>query len=339
MGVSGSDTAMVDGGERLIGTELAAGVPPLVLIGRSPAVTRLRADIEAARDAACVLIDAEPGLDVDDIARDLHAHRSCGPFVAIDCTAATPSVVEAELFGTPARAKDDLASADPASALARANGGTLYLAGLTDLSAAAQARLARLVRDREVVIGGTAAPLDVAVIGSITAEPPDADAAGLRRDLSRHFERARLAVPPLRGRSEDIPLLVDQLLAAIYRERNASPPSVTHPAMTLLAAMPWKGNLVELRHAVSRLASTAGGGVIQLEDVLTHVRFDGSVALPAPAGTLRSARQQFERDYIALVIRQHRGDVSAAARALGIQRTNLYRKARQLGMAVSRSGR
>jgi DNA-binding NtrC family response regulator len=338
MGVTDSAAVIEDGRADTAGTERSVCQLLLVLIGKSPAVTRLRAELEAASSAACVLIETEPGLDVEDIARHLHAYRCRGPFVALDCAAATPSAVEGDLFGIPARVKDDLASADPASALVRANGGTLYLAGLTDLSAAAQARLARIIRDREVVIGGTPAPLDVVIVGSIGAEPPDANAAGLRRDLSRHFERARIVVPPLRRRSEDIPLLVDRLLAAIARERNAPPQPVTHPAMTLLTAMPWTGNLTELRQAVSRLASS-GGGVIQLEDVLTHVRFDGSVVLPAPAGTLRSARQQFERDYIGLVIRQNRGDFGAAARALGIQRTNLYRKARQLGMAVIRSAR
>jgi two-component system nitrogen regulation response regulator NtrX len=326
------------------GAVLDAIALPLALVGRSPAVARLRAEIEAARDAGCVLIEAEPGLDAEDIARDVHARRSSGPFMAVDCAGAEPPVVEASLFGARVRTDHDLECVDAGSAIARADGGTLYLANLTDLSAAAQARLARVVRDREVVIGGTAAPgtvapLDLAVVGSIAGSDADSDAARLRRDLGRHFDRARIAVPPLRQRTEDIPLLVDQLLAAMCRAEGVPPPPVTHPAMTLLAAMPWKGNLVELRRAVSRLGANAAGGVIQLEDVLTHVRFDVSATAPAPAGTLRDARQQFEREYIALVIRHHRGHIGDAARALGIQRTNLYRKARQLGIAVARSGR
>jgi two-component system nitrogen regulation response regulator NtrX len=264
--------------------------------------------------------------------------------VAADCAAADPSVVETAVFGARRPAEHDLECIDAASAIARADGGTLFLANLTDLSAAAQARLARLVRDREVIIGSTPVPLDLAVVASIADGSEDgADAVRLRRDLGRHFDRARIVVPPLRQRTEDIPLLVDQLLAAMCRADGVSPPPVTHPAMTLLTAMPWKGNMVELRRAVARLASNAAGGVIQLEDVLTHVRFDGPATPPAPAGTLRDARQQFEREYIALVIRHHRGHIGDAARALGIQRTNLYRKARQLGIAVHagqlRSGR
>ncbi|MGH9349718.1 MAG: helix-turn-helix domain-containing protein [Vicinamibacterales bacterium] len=95
-------------------------------------------------------------------------------------------------------------------------------------------------------------------------------------------------------------------------------------------------NLVELRQAIARIVGDMGGDLIQLEDVLAHVRFEGALAPHAPAGTLRSARRQFEREYITLVLRHHRGRVGDAARALGIQRTNLYRKARQLGITVAR---
>jgi two-component system nitrogen regulation response regulator NtrX len=314
----------------------AADRPPLVLAGRSPAVTRLRADIQAAAGHRCVLIEAEAGLEVGAIARDVHTRRSHGPFVTIECAAAEPGCVERELFGETRRDPDhDLEPILATSAVARARGGTLYLADVSELSAAAQSRLARIARDEEVSVAGTPVRLDLTLIASSQAEPDAADGR-LHRELQRHFAPARIAVPPLRRRSEDIPLLVEQLIAALHAGERVSPPPVTHPAMTLLSALPWPGNLVELRHSVGRLASHAGGGVIQLEDVLTHVRFDGSLAPPTPAGTLRAARQQFERDYIAQVIRHHRGHVGEAARALGIQRTNLYRKARQLGMTVSR---
>jgi DNA-binding NtrC family response regulator len=314
---------------------------PLVLAGRSAAVAGLRAEIDAAGEAACLLLEGEPGLDVADIAREIHLRRG-GPFIVVDCSAAAPAQVERELFGERRRPEpdEDLDTIDADSAMARARGGTLYLADVADLSAAAQSRLARLVRDREAVIGGITAAVDIRLVGSIVAEPDgDAEGSRLRRDLQKHFSRRRIAVPALRRRADDIPLLVEQVLEALSRHDRPAPPPVTHPAMTLLAAMPWKGNLVELRHAVARLAAGAAGGVIQLEDVLAHVRFDGSLAPPGPAGTLRAARQQFERDYIALVIRHHRGHMADAARALGIQRTNLYRKARQLGVPVARNGR
>lgn len=128
--------------------------------------------------------------------------------------------------------------------------------------------------------------------------------------------------------------MLDALVSQLCDEGGVARKTLTQPAVTLLAAMPWRGNLVELRHAVARIFRGVEHHEIQLEDVLAHVRFDDALSPRAPAGTLRSARQQFERDYVALVLRHHRGRVGDAARALGIQRTNLYRKARQLGIRL-----
>jgi two-component system nitrogen regulation response regulator NtrX len=131
-------------------------------------------------------------------------------------------------------------------------------------------------------------------------------------------------------------MLVEHLVASLCDEARTPRKTMTQAAVTLLAAMPWRGNLFELRHAMSRVVATVPQATIQLEDILAHVRFDGALAPLAPSGTLRAARQQFERNYIALVLQHHRWRVGDAARALGIQRTNLYRKARQLGISVAR---
>ena len=304
--------------------------PPLVLAGSSSAVSRLRADLDASRAATCVLIEAETGLDVADIARDLRRGAG-GPFVTVACGAAMPQAIERELFGDRHAGDSDLEVVTADSAVARARGGTLYLDEICDLSAPAQSRLARILRDGEALIGETVAPLALTLVASVL---PDHAGAGLRRDLQKHLDRQRVIVPPLRQRAGDLPLLVEQVIAAAAQRSGMPPLAVTHPAMTVLGALPWPGNLAELRQALSRLAAVAAGGVIQLEDVLTHVRFDGSLVPRAPVSTLRAARQQFERDYIALVIAHHQGHIGAAAQALGMQRTNLYRKARQLGLAV-----
>jgi two-component system nitrogen regulation response regulator NtrX len=316
-------------GEAMLGLTSAAA-PPLVLAGSSPAVAGLRAALDASRAASCVLIEAEAGLDVADIARDLRRGAS-GPFITVACGAAAPPVIERELFGDRRAGDSDLERVTADSAVARARGGTLYLDEINDLSAPAQSRLARILRDGEAVIDDAVASLALALVASVI---PDQTGAGLRRDLQKHLERQRVVVPPLRQRAGDLPLLVEQVIAAAARRSGMPALAVTHPAMTVLGAMAWPGNLAELRQALSRLAAVAAGGVIQLEDVLTHVRFDGSLAPRAPVGTLRDARQQFERDYIALMIAHHQGRIGAAAQALGLQRTNLYRKARQLGLAV-----
>lgn len=326
--------------ETIAAEESRSIVEPLVLRGRSAAAERLRDDIRLSADSSFVLVEAEAGLDAAEVARELHARSGrTGTFIAVECAAAESSLIEAELFGPPSRrTTNDVESIGARSALALARGGTLYLGDVSELSASAQARLARVTRDGEVRLGADG--LCGLNIGFVAATSTDLDAEAeqgrLRRDLLRHFTRTRVAIPPLRRRADDIPLLVEPLVCALCDEAGVPRKSFTQAAMTLLAAMPWRGNLVELRHAVSRLLGDPLQPVIQLEDVLAHVRFDGALAPHTPSGTLRTARQQFERDYIVLVLRSHRWRVGDAARALGIQRTNLYRKARQLGISVAR---
>lgn len=326
---------------RLADAALESGAlpAPLVLAGTSAAARRLSADIRAAARASCVLLESEAGLDTAEIAREIHLQSGRpGTFLAVDCAAAEPGVIEREMFGDqPRRTPGDLESIGPRSALAAARGGTLYLGDFSELSAAAQGRLARVVRDDEVRIAGERCRLDVCLVVTTASDLASEVAEGrVRHDLARHLSRTRVGVPALRRRPEDIPQMLEMLIAARCAEAGMAARSLTQAATTLLAAMPWRGNLVELRHAVTRLVSSAAGEHIQLEDVLAHVRFDGALSHPPGTGTLRSARQQFERDYIALVLQHHRGRVGDAARALGIQRTNLYRKARQLGISVAR---
>lgn len=314
--------------------------PTPMLLGSSALARRLDADVRAAATARCVLLEGEPGLDPADLARTIHGLSGReGSFVVLGD--AEPSDVERELFGESLRRPGgDVETIGVHSTLNRARGGTLFLGDLSDLSSSVQARLARVARDGEARVGGTGVcRLDLALVGTIGTDG-DADAGDgrLRRDLLRHFARARVSIPPLRRRAEDLPAMIDALLVQASTDGSAAPKSLAQAARTLLAAMPWPGNIAELRHAVSRIAHAAESSTIQLEDVLAHVRFDGTLAPHAPAGTLRAARQQFERDYVALVLRHHRGRVGDAARSLGMQRTNLYRKARQLGISVARQG-
>jgi len=317
-----------------------ASVAPLVLLGSSAAARRLDEELRVAAGAGCVLVEGEAGLDLVEIARALHVlSRRAGSCVVLDCGTMEPAQVERELFGDlPRRAAGDVESIGPGSALAHAQGGTLYLGDLAELSASAQLRLARVARDGEVYIGGgEAQPLDATLVAAMAADLDAEMSEGrLRRDLLRYFTRTRVVVPALRQRAEDIPLIVDALVTQLCAHAGVERKTLTQAAITLLSALPWRGNVVELRHALARIVADAAGGHIQLEDVLAHVRFDRAVAPHAPNGTLRSARQQFEREYIAIVLRHHRGRVGDAARALGIQRTNLYRKARQLGISVAR---
>ena len=153
-------------------------------------------------------------------------------------------------------------------------------------------------------------------------------------DLFRRLSVVRIDMPPLRNRREDIPALANYFLREICAGLRLPPKTLSRSALSLLSALPWRGNAAELRRLLdSVVTGMQGGRGIALEDVLAHVKLDGAAGLFSGGGTLKQARSRFEKEYIAAVLEQHRGRISEAARTLGIQRTNLYRKMRSLKVA------
>ena len=302
----------------------------------------------AATMRAGVLVRGEDGTGRQLVARSIHAAQapSGGAFVAVDCAAFDADELDAELFGRAARQNGDapargLERVSRAGRLYEALGGTLYLQNVAEAPTRVQARLARLLRDREAVVvdaAATAVGFDVRPMASVDPAFDNAVADGrVREDLFRRLSVLRVDMPPLRSRREDIPALANYFVREICATLRVPPKTLSRPALSLLNALPWRGNAVELRglleHVVTGLAVGKGIG---LDDVLTHVRLDGGGAVFASGGTLRQARARFEREYIASVLEQHHGRISEAAKALGIQRTNLYRKLRSLRVPVGR---
>jgi DNA-binding NtrC family response regulator len=199
-----------------------------------------------------------------------------------------------------------------------------------------QARLVRVLRDREVFVDDAPEPvsLDVRPIASADGSFDLAVEEGrLRRDLHERLGLIRIDVPPLRERREDIPMLASHTLKELCRANGRPVKTLTRPALTLLSALPWRGNLPELRLFLERLILLVPNGLIRLEDVLAHTQLEGStISATGLDATLRQARARFERDYIAAVLQHHRGRIADAARVLGVQRTNLYRKLRKLNL-------
>jgi DNA-binding NtrC family response regulator len=300
------------------------------LIGSSRLVRDCAAEVDrAAGDDRNVLITAERGFDVERIARGVHARsgRASGPFVVAASEGAFADL-ERGLFGTAQRgpgAASGPESLSSTSALYRANGGVLFVPNIGELPVALQRRLARVLRDAEVRVSRRAEPitLDVRVLGS-TETGPD---SGLRDDLARRLPVV-IEVPALRQRREDVPAIAEAMLASQGLEHKFTP-----AALIVLAALPWRRNTAELAGLIERLAKANGDTLIRQEEVLAEVQLDRA---PVRAGNLREARRQFERDYIASVLRDHEWQMPEAARALGIERANLYRKARQLGIPLRR---
>jgi DNA-binding NtrC family response regulator len=268
------------------------------------------------------MVVAEPGLDVPAVARAVHdgSSRRLGPFVVIDCALPDAASLEREIFG------------------AAAFGGTLTLANLHELPSPLQARLARSLRNGQVDTdaSGDGIAFDVRVVAGVNGEPDEAVREGLlRRDLCARFT-LRVELPPLRQRAADIPMLIGCLVGDAAAAARVPVPTFSREALTLLAALPWRRNFDELREVLDVLVRAVVGGGVRLEDVLDHVALEPVAWNQASVTNLREARLSFERRYIARILHRHRGSMDDAARSLGIQRTNLYRKVRQLGIGLSR---
>ena len=311
------------------------------LIGRSPAIARVQELIRrgAALDGGA-LLTAEAGTGVEEVARELHQRgRAAGaPYVTVNCDAGDPASVDRLLFGQPLPdAPTDLEAVAADSSIAAARGGTLYLHNVTELRASAQAQLARIARDGEVRIDG--APVATAVRFIASAQPgidADVHAHRFRGDLHRRLSTVRIDLPPLRDRPDDVPALAVRLLEEACAADGRPARTFTQAALALLGALTWPGNLAELRTAIERVVAERGEDVIQIEHILPVLQLRRAHSPFVPSGNLREARQRFERDYIASVLQHHEWRMAPAAQALGIQRPNLYRKARQLGIPLVR---
>jgi DNA-binding NtrC family response regulator len=315
---------------------------PAELVGRSDAIIRVH---ELVRRAAIadggVLMTAEPGTAIVGIAREIHdaSRHAHGPWVVVECGGDDPAALDRALFGeSPADAPTDLESVASESLIAAARGGTLFLGDITELPAATQGRLARILRDREVRIDR----MPVATSFRPMASAPisiDADvhAHRFRADLYRRLSAVRIDVPPLRERPEDVPAMATRLLEDICLARGEKPRSFTQAAIALLGALSWPGNLEELHTTIERVAGDAEEAAIQVEDLLPALQLHRARPTFTPIGNLRDARLRFEREYVAAVLQHHGWRMADAAETLGMQRPNLYRKARQLGIPVTRA--
>lgn len=292
-----------------------------------------------------VCLCGEPGTGRTLVARAIHSAafpQNGRPFVVVDCASESVSDLEERLFGVA-----DRGQAGPApvrevrvsrqSALASAHSGTLLLRNLVEAPARVQAKLARVLRDGEAM-GDRRSVIELHV-RPMAAMDQTFEAAlsdgRLRRDLFGRLAHERIDVPPLRRRREDLPSLAAYFLRAEAAVQQAGAKSFSRAALRLLMALPWHGNAVELRELIATLVRSVPRQVIQIDDLLEHASLDGIAARIDTGVSLRDAKARFERECISAVLMRHHGRVAEAAKALGIQRTNLYRKVRQLNVARS----
>jgi two-component system nitrogen regulation response regulator NtrX len=307
------------------------------IVGQSQAVKHLIDEVRtAAPTNGRVLVFGENGTGKELVARHVHHHslRKDGAFVEVNCAAIPDELIESELFGH-VRGSFTGAVANKRGKFALADGGTLFLDEIGDMSLRTQARVLRALQEQVVTPVGSAESLsvDVRVIAATNKALEDEIKKGnFREDLFFRLNVIPLHVPPLRERREDIPLLMRHFLDLFGREHGRERKEPDESALSALMAHQWPGNVRELKNVAERLVIMEPGRVIQREHLPRAIRGDAEdvLRLAGRFGSLKDARDAFEREYILKVLRDEAGNVSAAARSLGLERSSLYRKARSL---------
>ncbi|MBA3817836.1 MAG: sigma 54-interacting transcriptional regulator [Deltaproteobacteria bacterium] len=301
-------------------------------------VTELVAKV--APSEATVLITGESGVGKERVARALHegSPRSRGGFVALNCAALPEALLESELFGH-VRGAFTGAISDKQGLFAAARGGTLFLDELGEMSLATQAKLLRVLQEREVrPVGATASlPVDVRVVAATNRDPAELVAQHrFRQDLYYRLDVIRIDVPPLRARREDILPLARHFIESMCRARGMATKTLSPDAAHRLCLHPWPGNVRELENAIEHALVLAGSeaklATQHLPPALGSARKSHVIALLEDSISLH----ELERRYTLAVLERNGGGRAATARALGIATNTLWRKLKAWGVAVAK---
>jgi DNA-binding NtrC family response regulator len=306
-------------------------------IGASNAVAELKnLALRVAASDSTVLIRGESGTGKDLIARAIHHHsRRCGgPFVTINCAALPETLLESELFG---HTKGSFTGAikDKDGLFMAASGGTFFLDEVGNTSPAIQVKLLRVLEDKKVTPIGATLPVDVdirLIAATNSALEEDVKAGRFRADLFYRLNVIPVVIPPLRERTEDIPLLVNYFVESCCQRSGAGLKKISAEAMHLLVNYPWPGNVRELENTIERAILLNRSDAIEVAD------FPEKLSQAAPTNFIREADpatptlESIEKAYIHYVMTQTDGKKAEAARILGIDSSTLYRKIDRYGL-------
>ncbi len=318
--------------------ELAAHIsrPSEMMLGESEAMRAVfRVIAKAAPTEANVLILGENGTGKELVAREIHRQsmRSGGVFMSVDLGAVAESVVPSELFGHRKGAFTG-ANENRIGRFQAASGGTLFLDELGNIPRHVQAKLLTALERREVVPVGSNAPvpIDVRVISATNVARSElADEATFRQDLLYRLNTVEVELPPLRERAEDIPVLADHFMRTYARKYVRPVRRLSPEAMATIASYPWPGNVRSLRHALERAVILCEGDTLRPSD-FPLPRVDRAASEADEGARPGTTLADLERQAIAGALERHAGNVSHAARELGITRTSLYRRMGKYGL-------
>ena len=313
--------------------ELVGSSPKM--IGSSPAFLRAVEQASmAARSDARVLVIGESGTGKELLAEHIHRNSpfASGTFVKVNCAAIPTELIESELFG------HEKGSFTGATGMRRgkfelADGGTLFLDEIGDLHSASQAKLLRVLQEGEFhrVGGEQSIRVSVRVISATNRELASLVSQDkFREDLYYRVSVVPIRVPALRERVPDIRLLAEYFLDDFCVRNNFKPKTIADDVYPLLESYAWPGNARELRNSVERMAILTTGERLTKESIPVEIRVQRDCA---PRSTVQEARASAEREYILRALEEANWNVSGAARALGMERTNLHKRIRALGIA------
>jgi len=322
------------------------------MVGESKAMAALREAIaKVAPTNGRVLVLGESGTGKELIAQELHrrSKRSGGPFVKVNCAAIPSELIESELFG------HEKGSFSGAGARRRgqfevADGGTLFLDEIGDMSPSAQAKVLRVLQTGEVTRVGSEKgfTVDVRVVAATHQDLSVMVREGtFREDLYFRLNVVPLRSPALRERLDDVPRLAERFVTLACRENGLRPKPVDPAVLGRLQAYRWPGNVRELRNVCERMAIMSGPR-ITTADVPAEIGPRPAATAEAPAGAadlsgygevaLKDLRDLVERDYILKKLEEHDWNITQAAQALGVERTNLHKKIKQHGLSRGSRG-
>lgn len=310
--------------------ELDERMGPDAIVGRSPAMMKVAELVQkVAPTDSTVLICGETGVGKELVAKAIHRHspRRDKPFVVVDCGALVETLFESELFGH-VKGSFTGAIATTHGKFELAGGGTIFLDEIANIGGNIQAKLLRVIQEREIVkVGGSQrVEVDVRIIAATNKDLAREMSEGrFREDLFYRINVVPVDLPPLRDRREDIPILAEYFLKKSSQKRKRSVTGISEEAMRSLEAYDWPGNIRELEHAIERALVMTDGDIIQARDLL----FYGLAQITEPEPATDGQLAQVEKTEIAKALKQFDGHKGKAADYLGINRKTLREKIRK----------